>query len=120
MPSGPFYGFNRPGAVVSQGLIQSWFQQGMLGGHKNTYDSIAAFTETDFRDDLKKFGKPTLIIHGTDDQVVPIEVGGRTSAKLIPHAKFIEYHDAPHGLTDTHRDKVNADLLAFAREAAPS
>lgn len=120
VPSGPFFGFNRPGAAVSQGLIQSWFQQGMLGGHKNTYDSIAAFSETDFRDDLKKFDKPTLIIHGTDDQVVPIDVGGRASATFIPHARLIEYQDAPHGLTDTHRERVNADLLAFARGEASS
>ncbi|MGF6272915.1 non-heme chloroperoxidase [Massilia sp. UYP11] len=115
IPSGPFYGFNRPGATASPGLIQSWFLQGMLGGHKNTYDSIAAFSETDFRDDLKKFDKPTLIIHGDDDQVVPIDVGGRASARLVPHATFIAYAGAPHGLTDTHKDRVNADLLAFAR-----
>ena len=87
----------------------------MLGGHKNTYDAIAAFSETDLRDDLKKFDKPTLIIHGDDDQVVPIDVGGRASAQLIAHATFIAYAGAPHGLTDTHKDRVNADLLAFAR-----
>ncbi len=115
IPSGPFYGFNRPGATPSPGLIQSWFMQGMLGGHKNTYDSIAAFSETDFRDDLKKFDKPTLIIHGDDDQVVPIDVGGRASARLLPEATFIVYAGAPHGLTDTHKDRFNADLLAFAR-----
>ena len=113
--SGPFYGFNRPGATPSPGLVQSWFLQGMLGGHKNTYDSIAAFSETDFRDDLKKFDKPTLIIHGDDDQVVPIDVGGRAAARLIEGATLIEYAGAPHGLTDTHKARVNADLLAFAR-----
>lgn len=120
IPSGPFYGFNRPGAQVSQGLVESWFQQGMQGGHKNTYDSIAAFSETDFRGDLTRFDKPTLVIHGTDDQVVPIDVGGRASARMIAGATLIEYDGAPHGLTDTHKDRVNADLLAFARgEALP-
>ena len=115
IPAGPFYGFNRPGATPSPGLIQSWFMQAMLGGHKNTYDSIAAFSETDFRDDLRKFDKPTLIIHGDDDQIVPIDVGGRASARLVPHATFIAYAGAPHGLTETHKDRLNADLLAFAR-----
>ncbi len=113
VPSGPFYGFNRPGAVPSQGLIDAWWMQGMMGGHKNTYDSIKAFSETDFTEDLKKFDVPTLIIHGDDDQVVPIDAAGRASAKLIPHARLIEYPGAPHGLTDTHKDRVNADLLAF-------
>jgi non-heme chloroperoxidase len=115
IPSGPFYGFNRPGAKVSQGLIQSWWMQGMMGGHKNTYDSIKAFSETDFRADLAKFDKPTLVIHGDDDQIVPIDAAGRASAKLVKGAKLIVYPGAPHGLTDTHKDKVNADLLAFAR-----
>jgi len=114
IPSGPFYGFNRPGAKVSQGLIQSWWMQGMMGGHKNTYDSIKAFSETDFRADLAKFDKPTLVIHGDDDQIVPIDASGRASAKLVKNAKLIVYPGAPHGLTDTHKDKVNADLLAFA------
>jgi len=115
IPSGPFYGFNRPGAKVSQGLIQSWWMQGMLGGHKNTYDSIKAFSETDFTEDLKKFTIPTLIIHGDDDQVVPIDAAGRASKRLVPHAQLIVYPGAPHGLTDTHKDQVNADLLAFVR-----
>jgi len=114
--SGPFYGYNRPGAKPSQGVIQSWWLQGMLGGLKNTYDSIKAFSETDFRGDLARFDRPTLIVHGTDDQVVPIDVGGRASARLVPHARFIEYQDAPHGLTDTHKDRLNADLLAFLKE----
>ena len=116
IPSGPFYGFNRPGAKVSQGLINSWWMQGMMGGHKNTFDSIKAFSETDFTDDLKKFSIPTLIIHGDDDQIVPIDAAGRSSAKLIQHAKLLVYPGAPHGLTDTHKDKVNADLLAFIKE----
>jgi non-heme chloroperoxidase len=115
IPSGPFFGFNRPGAKVSQGLIQSWWMQGMMGGHKNTLDSIKAFSETDFRKDLAKFDKPTLVIHGDDDQIVPIDAAGRASAKIVKHAQLIVYPGAPHGLTDTHKDKVNADLLAFAR-----
>ncbi|AVR96654.1 alpha/beta fold hydrolase [Pseudoduganella armeniaca] len=115
IPSGPFYGFNRPGAKLSQGLVQSWWMQGMMGGHKNTLDSIKAFSETDFRADLKKFDKPTLVIHGDDDQVVPIDAAGRASAAIVKHAKLIVYPGAPHGLTDTHKDQVNADLLAFAR-----
>ena len=115
IPSGPFYGFKRPGAKVSQGLIQSWWLQGMLGGHKNTLDSIKAFSETDFSEDLRKFTIPTLIIHGDDDQIVPIDAAGRASKKLVPHAQLIVYPGAPHGLTETHKDQVNADLLAFVR-----
>ena len=115
IPGGPFYGFNRPGAKVSQGLIQSWWMQGMMGGHKNTYDSIKAFSQTDFSEDLKKFTIPTLIIHGDDDQIVPIDAAGRTSKRLVPHAQLIVYPGAPHGLTETHKDQVNADLLAFVR-----
>jgi non-heme chloroperoxidase len=113
--SGPFYGYNRPGAKPSQGIIDAWYAQGMQGGHKNTYDSIKAFSETDFRDDLKKFDKPTLIIHGDDDQIVPIDAAGKASAAIVKHAKLIIYPGAPHGLTDTHKDKFNADFLAFAK-----
>jgi non-heme chloroperoxidase len=113
--SGPFYGYNRPGAKPSQGIIQAWYAQGMQGGHKNTYDSIKAFSETDFREDLKKFDKPTLIIHGEDDQIVPIDAAGKASAKIVKHAKLITYPGAPHGLTDTHKEKFNADFLAFAK-----
>ena len=116
LASGPFFGFNRPGAKPSQGLIQSFWQQGMQGGHKNTYDSIAAFSASDFREDLKRFDVPTLVIHGSDDQVVPIAVGGAASAKLIKGARLIVYQGAPHGLTDTHKDRLNADLLKFLRE----
>jgi len=111
--SGPFFGFNRPGAKVSQGLINSFWLQGMMGGHKNTYDCIKAFSETDFTEDLKKFDVPTLVIHGDDDQVVPIDASGKASAKLIKGAKLIVYPGGPHGITDTHKDKLNADLLAF-------
>jgi non-heme chloroperoxidase len=113
VPSGPFYGFNRPGAKPSQGLIDSWWMQGMQSGHKNTYDSIKAFSETDFTEDLKKIDVPTLIIHGDDDQIVPIDAAGRASAKLIRNAKLVVYPGAPHGLTDTHKDQFNADLLKF-------
>lgn len=111
--SGPFFGFNRPGAKVSQGLIDSWWAQGMQAGHKNTYDSIAAFSTTDFREDLKKFDVPTLVIHGDDDQIVPLDTSGRASAALIEGAKLIVYPGAPHGLTDTHKDQFNQDLLEF-------
>jgi len=111
--SGPFYGFNRPGAKVSQGMIDSWWAQGMQAGAKNTYDSIAAFSATDFREDLKKFDVPTLVIHGDDDQIVPIDISGRASAALVKGARLIVYPGAPHGLTETHKDRVNADLLAF-------
>ncbi len=112
---GPFYGFNRPGAKVSQGLIDSWWTQGMQGGHKNTYDSIKAFSETDFTEDLKKFDVPTLIVHGDDDQIVPIDAAGRAAAKLVKNARLLVYAGAPHGLTDTHKDQLNADLLAFIK-----
>ncbi|QPI50518.1 alpha/beta hydrolase [Massilia antarctica] len=112
---GPFYGFNRPGATRSEGLVQAWWMQGMMGGHKNTYDSIKAFSETDFTDDLKKFTIPTLIIHGDDDQIVPIEAAGKAAARLVKQATLLVYPGAPHGLTDTHKDKVNADLLAFIK-----
>ena len=116
IPAGPFYGFNRPGAKVSQGLIDNWWFQGMQGGHKNTYDSIRAFSETDFTEDLKKIDKPALVIHGDDDQIVPIDISGRASARLIPGARLIVYPGAPHGLTDTHKERLNADLLAFIRQ----
>jgi non-heme chloroperoxidase len=113
--SGPFFGFNRPGAKVSEGLVQSFWAQGMQAGHKNTYDSIEAFSATDFREDLKKFDVPTLIIHGDDDQIVPIDAAGRAAAKLIKNAKLIVYPGAPHGLADTHKDRLNQDLLEFLK-----
>lgn len=113
--SGPFFGFNRSGAKPNQGLIDSFWAQGMQGGHKNTYDSIKAFSETDFRDDLKKIDVPTLIVHGDDDQIVPFDVGGNASAKIVKNAIFKVYEGAPHGLTDTHKERLNADLLEFAR-----
>jgi non-heme chloroperoxidase len=116
--SGPFFGFNRPGAKVSQGMIDSFWLQGMMGGHKNTYDCIKAFSETDFTEDLKKFDLPTLVIHGDDDQVVPIDASGKASAKLVKGAKLIVYPGGPHGITDTHKEKLNADLLAFIQGGA--
>lgn len=112
--SGPFFGFNRPGAKKSQGMIDSFWLQGMQAGHKNTLDCIKAFSETDFTEDLKQFDIPTLIVHGDDDQIVPIDAAGRASAKLIKTATLKVYEGAPHGLTDTHKEKLNADLLAFA------
>lgn len=114
--SGPFYGYNRPNAQPSQGLIQSFWVQGMQGGHKNTYDSIAAFSATDFRPDLKRFDIPTLVIHGDDDQIVPIDAAGKAAASQIKGAKLIVYPGAPHGLTDTHKDRLNQDLLDFIKQ----
>ncbi|MBM7060758.1 alpha/beta hydrolase [Pseudomonas sp. UL073] len=111
--SGPFYGFNRDGAKVSQGMIDAFWMQGMMAGHKSAYDCIKAFSETDFTEDLKKFDVPTLVLHGDDDQIVPIGAAGLASAKLIKDAKLVVYPGAPHGLTDTHKDQLNADLLSF-------
>ncbi len=113
--SGPFFGFNRPGAKVSEGLIRSWWTQGMQCGHKNGYDCIKAFSETDFTEDLKKFDVPTLIIHGDDDQIVPIDASAKLSAKLVPNATLKIYPGGTHSLGDTSKDELNADLLAFAR-----
>lgn len=113
--SGPFFGFNRPGMKPSQGMIDSFWLQGMMAGHKNTYDSIVAFSQTDFTEDLKKFDVPTLIIHGDDDQIVPIDAAARASKKLVPHATLKVYPGAPHGLADTHKQELNNDLLEFAR-----
>ncbi len=113
--SGPFFGFNRLGAQVSEGLIRSWWNQGMMCGHKNGYDCIKAFSETDFTEDLKKFDVPTLIIHGEDDQIVPIETTAKLAMKLVPNARLKIYSGGSHGLGDTDREKLNIDLLEFAR-----
>ncbi len=113
LASGPFFGFNRPGAKVSQGMIDWFWLQGMQTGHKNALDCIEAFSETDFTEDLKKFDVPTLILHGDDDQIVPIGAAALASAKLVKNATLKVYPGAPHGLTDTHKDQLNADLLAF-------
>lgn len=113
--SGPFFGFNRPGAKVSQGMIDSFWLQGMTAGHKSAYDCIKAFSETDLTEDLKKVDVPTLIIHGDDDQIVPIDAAGRAASKLVKNNVFKVYAGAPHGLTDTHKEKLNADMLAFLK-----
>jgi len=111
--SEPFYGFNRVGAKVSQGLRDSFWLLGMLAGHKAVYDCIKAFSETDFTEDLKKFDVPTLILHGDDDQIVPIGASALLSSKLVKGATLKIYPGAPHGMCSTLKDKVNADLLAF-------
>jgi non-heme chloroperoxidase len=113
--SGPFFNFNRPGAKVSQGLIQSWWMQGMMSGHKNAYDCIKAFSETDFTEDLKKFDVPTLIIHGDDDQIVPIDASARLSAKLVKNSVLKVYPGGSHSLGDTSKEQLNKDLLEFAK-----
>jgi non-heme chloroperoxidase len=110
-----FFGHNRPGANVSQGVRDAFWRQSMASGHRNAYECIAAFSATDFRDDLAKFDVPTLVIHGDDDQVVPFEVGGKASAVLIKGATLKVYAGAPHGITDTHKQQLGADLLEFLK-----
>ena len=110
-----FYGANRPGTKVSQGILDQFWLRSMQGGRKNSYNCIKAFSETDFTEDLKKFDVPTLVMHGEDDQIVPIEDSSKKSAKLIKGAQEIHYPGRPHGLTATHQDKVNTDLLKFLR-----
>jgi len=115
LASGPFFGANRTGSKVSQGMIDSFWLQGMQAGHKNTFDCIKAFSETDFTEDLKKFNVPTLIIHGDDDQIVPISTSALLSSKRIKNAIFKIYEGAPHGIMYTHKDRLNADLLEFLK-----
>ncbi|MGF6558556.1 non-heme chloroperoxidase [Pseudomonas sp. S30_BP2TU TE3576] len=115
LASGPFFGFNKPDAKPSQGMIDWFWMQGMMAGHKNAYDCIKAFSETDFTEDLKKFDVPTLVVHGDADQVVPYEAAGVSSARLVKGSTLKIYPGAPHGLTDTHKDQLNADLLAFLK-----
>jgi non-heme chloroperoxidase len=110
-----FYGANRPGAEVSQGILDQFWLWSMQSGLKNAYDSVKAFSETDFTEDLKKFDVPTLLLHGEDDQIVPVKDSSRKSARLIRDVKDVYYPGAPHGLTATHQDLVNAELLAFLR-----
>jgi non-heme chloroperoxidase len=112
----PFYGYNRPGAKISEGIRDHWWLQGMLGGMKAGYDCIKAFSETDFTEDLKKFDVPTLILHGDDDQIVPIAAAAPLSAKLVKGAKLKIYPGFPHGMPTTNADQINADLLAFFQE----
>ncbi|MCU1309777.1 MAG: Alpha/beta hydrolase [Candidatus Angelobacter sp.] len=113
----PFYGYNRPGAKISEGIRQHWWLQGMMGGAKPHYDCIRAFSETDFTEDLKKFDVPTLIMHGDDDQIVPIGAAGLMSAKIVKNATLKVYPGFPHGMFKTHADQINADLLEFVSKA---
>jgi non-heme chloroperoxidase len=113
--SGPFYGFNRPGAQASQGVIQNWWRQGMIGSAKAHYDGIKAFSETDQTEDLKAITVPTLVMHGDDDQVVPIDDAGRLSVKLLKNGTLKVYEGYPHGMLTIHADVINPDLLAFIR-----
>jgi non-heme chloroperoxidase len=115
LASGPFFGYNRPGAKPSQGAIDAFWRQGLQAGHKNAYDCIKAFSETDFTEDLKKFDKPTLILHGDDDQIVPIGASAHAGVKLVKNATLKIYPGAPHGITDTHKEQLSADLLAFIK-----
>ena len=116
----PFYGANRPGAKVSEGLRESFWLQGMLGGFKPEYDCIKAFSETDFTDDLRKMDLPTLVIHGDDDQIVPIDDAGRMSAKIVPGAILKVYPGGAHGIPSTEKDRINADLLEFISAGVPA
>jgi non-heme chloroperoxidase len=120
VPAGPFYGFNRPGAQVSDGIIDNWFRQGMMGGIKAQYDCIKAFSETDFTDDLKVIDVPVLVLHGDDDQIVPYEDSAPLSAKLLKNGELKTYAGLPHGLCTTHSAVVNADILAFIRAGKES
>jgi non-heme chloroperoxidase len=111
--AGPFYGFNRPGAEVSEAVIDNWWRQAMMGGAKAHYDGVAAFSETDFTEDLKMIDVPTLVMHGDDDQVVPIADSAELSVKLLKHGTLKVYRGYPHGMCTTHADVINPDLLEF-------
>jgi non-heme chloroperoxidase len=111
----PFYGFNRPGAKILDGVVDNWWRQGMTGGHKAHYDCIKAFSETDFTEDLKAIQVPVLVLHGEDDQIVPIADSALLSAKLLPNATLKTYPGYPHGMATIHADVINQDLLAFIR-----
>jgi non-heme chloroperoxidase len=115
LPIGPFYGYNRPGAKPSQGIIENWWRQGMMGGIKAHYDGIVAFSQTDFTEDLKKITVPTLVMHSEDDQIVPYVAAGPLSAKLVKGAILKTYKNFPHGMPTTEADTINADLLAFIK-----
>jgi non-heme chloroperoxidase len=115
LPAGPFYGFNRPGAKVSEGVILNWWRQGMMGGIKAHYDGIVAFSQTDFTPDLKKITVPTLVMHGDDDQIVPYADSAVLTAKLVKNATLKTYKGFPHGMCTTHADIINTDLLAFIK-----
>ncbi|EMR8056885.1 alpha/beta hydrolase [Acinetobacter baumannii] len=115
VPAGPFYGYNRPGAKVSEPVVLNWWRQGMMGGAKAHYDGIVAFSQTDFTEDLKKIEVPVLILHGEDDQVVPFEISGKKSAELVKNSTLISYPGFPHGMPTTEAETINKDLLAFIR-----
>ncbi|MCE5981525.1 alpha/beta fold hydrolase [Pseudomonas sp. LF19] len=115
IPAGPFYGYNRPGATPSQGVILNWWRQGMMGSAKAHYDGIVAFSQTDFTEDLKRLTLPVLVMHGDDDQIVPYENSGLLSARLLSNSTLKTYKGYPHGMPTTHADIINADLLAFIR-----
>ena len=116
LPSGPFYGFNRPGVESSEAIIENWWRQGMMGGAKAHYDGIVAFSQTDFTEDLKKITVPVLVLHSEDDQIVPYVAAGPKSAELVQNGTLITYKDFPHGMPTTHADTINADLLAFIKD----
>ena len=113
--TGPFYGFNRPGAVMSKGISDNWFRQAMAGDIKAQYDCIGAFTDTDFTADLKSIEQPVLLMHGEDDQIAPVETTSRLAIKLLKHGTLKTYPGFPHGMATTHADVINADILAFIR-----
>ena len=118
LASGPFYGYNRPGAKRSEAVIRNWWRQGMEGGAKAHYDGIVAFSQTDFTEDLKKINIPVLVMHSEDDQIVPYAAAGPRSAQLLKNGTFISYKSFPHGMPTTEADTINADLLAFLKGAA--
>jgi non-heme chloroperoxidase len=115
LSAGPFYGFNRPGAKVSQATIWNWWRQGMMGGAKAHYDGIVAFSQTDFTEDLKKISVPVLVMHSEDDQIVPYQAAGPLTAKLLKNGTLKTYKDYPHGMITTQADVINAELLAFIK-----
>ena len=113
VPSGPFYGYNRPGAEPSEAFIRNWWRQGMMGGAKAHYDGIVAFSQTDFTEDLKKITVPVLVLHGEDDQIVPCPDSAPLTAKLVQHGTLKTYEGFPHGMITTHAETINADVLAW-------
>src|SRR5207237_6372010 len=115
LPSGPFYGFNRPGVQSSEAIIANWWRQGMMGGAKAHYDGIVAFSQTDFTEDLKKITVPVLVMHGDDDQIVPYADSGPLSARLLPNGTLKTYKGFPHGMPTTQAETINADLLSFVQ-----
>jgi non-heme chloroperoxidase len=115
LPSGPFYGYNRPGVKSSEAVIENWWRQGMMGGAKAHYDGIVAFSQTDFTEDLKKIAVPVLVMHSEDDQIVPYVAAGPKAAALLKNGRLITYKDFPHGMPTTHAETINADLLAFLK-----